>query len=549
MRRKPIPLALLVLGLVLSIGVGVFAFLARPSMEPDMVMEARFGNVVWNHEMHARMKDIANCQVCHHQERANVSEPRPCRDCHIPQSNQDAVLLASLHGAEVATPEYGGEHGPPPMTAYHGRCVGCHTAMNAGPIGCRDCHAQEFSGEHGVVRWDHHAHARRYDIEGADTLHERCVSCHHQDGEAAGEAEYRSCSECHEPAAVAGLELATGIKKHESAKHGDCARCHVVRNPEADDRRTCQDCHPGWVVAKEEAEASGQESGTPEEGAVIAGTGDEAESVGTDGDGPAEAAVAAYDPNAPRPPLEQAVHQKCAECHRRDFAGATDAMPVSCNECHEPDPSLLADLDVGLVLWDHDRHAKYGEGMECTKCHHADATIENPKMACASCHGTGLYDNPPVAQALRTRCLGCHEEQKNGLLSWTAVASGRESLNLYTYEGPDGRFTWNHREHAVGWSFSCRNCHHGILRQDGQPVTATRAAAAWTGDAERIQACSVCHGESGPVAGSAAEGSKAPSYEGAYRKVCLECHVQLGAGPRTWEDFFRPVPAPPAAGL
>ena len=245
MRRRRIPLPLLAAGLVLSIGVGVAAYLVRPALEPDRVLPARFGNVVWNHEMHARMKEVANCQVCHHQERAGVNDPRPCRDCHRARSNRDALVVAGLHGIVEEHPEYGGDHGPPPMTAYHGRCVGCHTAMQAGPVGCRDCHAQEFSGDHGVVRWDHHAHARRHEIAGASTMHERCVSCHHQDGEAAAEGDYRSCDVCHEPAAASGLELATGTKSHEKAKHGDCARCHLVRNPELD-RRTCHDCHRGW---------------------------------------------------------------------------------------------------------------------------------------------------------------------------------------------------------------------------------------------------------------------------------------------------------------
>jgi hypothetical protein len=187
--------------------------------------------------------------------------------------------------------------------------------------------------------------------------------------------------------------------------------------------------------------------------------------------------------------------------------------------------------------------------MECAKCHHADAAIEQPHMSCNQCHGTGLYDNPPVAEALRKRCLGCHQEKENGLLSWHAVATEREDVNVYVYEGRDGRFAWNHRDHAVSWSFSCRNCHHGILQHDGVPVTATKAAAAWTGEAERIQACSKCHGESGPVPGSAAVGSKAPGYDDAYRKLCLECDVQLGGGPQTWEDYFRIEPVNPNLGL
>jgi hypothetical protein len=220
-------------------------------------------------------------------------------------------------------------------------------------------------------------------------------------------------------------------------------------------------------------------------------------------------------------------------------------MPVRCLDCHEPDPSRIGDLDVGLVLWDHDRHAKYGEGVTCTSCHHTDA-IEQPHMACQRCHGTGLFDNPTFAEALRRRCLDCHRERDNGLVAWSQVDTDRESVDWYRYEDEDGGFWWNHREHAVAWSFSCRNCHHGTLRRDGEYVTAAKAEAAWTGPATEIRSCRNCHGDAGPVAGSPAEGSKAPAWNDAFQKICLECHRRLGGGPQVWEDFrkFEPVTRP-----
>jgi hypothetical protein len=491
---------LLVAGILAAIGVGAIGDFVRPELGPDTVMPARFGDVVWNHEMHVRMKDIVNCQVCHHKERAGTLEPRPCRACHEPQGNRDAMVVADLH-MEVAQPEYEDDKGPPPMTAFHGRCVGCHRAMSAGPVACRDCHAQEFSGAHGVVRWDHHAHARRFDLSSAEDGEDNCVTCHHQDKKAATEADYRPCGACHKPAVSQELSLATGVKFHEKVKHGECRRCHTVNNPE-EDRRTCKDCHKGWDVDKE----------------------------------------------VQRPAIEQAVHQRCAECHHEDYEDLTPSMPIRCDDCHEPDPSLIADLDVGLVLWDHDRHARYGEGVTCRNCHHTD-DIEQPHMACSRCHGTGLYENPQVAEALRKRCLGCHKEKENGLLAWEQIDTERKEVDIYKYEGEMGTFWWDHRDHAVAWSFSCRNCHHGTLRKDGQYVTAAKAQAAWTGEATHVQTCRNCHGPEGPVAGSPAEGSKAPRFDDAFKKICVECHARLGGGPQNWEDFFKIEPVEPVEGL
>ena len=500
-RGRRIKLGLL-LGAVASLVVaGAVGALLRPPLEPDQVVENRFGDVSWNHELHARMKEIANCQVCHHKERPGTMRPKACRHCHKPESNQDALVLADLHLAKLPEPKkYDGENGPPAMTAFHGKCVGCHKAMKKGPVVCRDCHAQAFTGKHGRVEWDHLAHSRRIDMGGEGGLAGNCVVCHHQDKEAQTDGEFRACGKCHKMAAVKGLEVKTEIKKHEKLRHGDCKRCHMVSNPE-DDLRTCKDCHKKWDV----------------------------------------------DTKVERPVLEQAIHKRCRQCHQKDYKGLTKGMPALCEDCHKPDPSMIADVEIGLMLWDHDRHGKYGDGMTCNKCHHTDGK-EQPHMACNRCHGTGLYKNPPVTEALRKRCLGCHKEKNNGLLAWDQVDTKRQDVTLYKYEGPDGTFTWNHAQHAVAWSFSCRNCHHGILRQDGKYVSGEKAEVAWTGEAAQIQACKQCHGPDGPVPGSPAATTKAPKYDDAFKKVCLECHKRLGGGPQEWADFFKvePIKAPKA---
>jgi hypothetical protein len=172
-------------------------------------------------------------------------------------------------------------------------------------------------------------------------------------------------------------------------------------------------------------------------------------------------------------------------------------------------------------------------------------------MACNKCHGTGLYENPSVGDALRKRCLDCHKEQDNGLLAWDAIAkkpsetegSAKASdLVWHTLQSPEGPIRWNHQQHAVAYSFSCKSCHHGLLREGDGYVSGSRDSVAWTGTDARIQSCGACHGEAGPVPGSLAEGTKAPARDAAMKKVCLECHVRLGGGPQTWAAYFAVEP-------
>lgn len=494
LRSRRIKVGLLLGGVVALVAAGAMGELMRPTIEPDQIVKSRFGDVKWNHELHARMKEIASCQVCHHTARPGETQPRACHDCHKPQTNQAALVLADLH-TTVEKVKYEGEHGPPPMTAFHGKCVGCHKAMKKGPVGCKDCHAQAFKGKHGVVAWDHQAHARRIDMGPDHQGDKSCTRCHHQDKEAAWDGDYRGCRMCHEPAAEKGLDVKTKQKAHEKLIHGDCKRCHVVKNPESDGRG-CKDCHKGWVVDTK----AGQ-----------------------------------------RPPVEQAVHARCMECHRADWPGLVKGMPVGCNECHKPDPSVVADLEVGLLLWDHDRHAKFGDKVTCKTCHHTDGK-DQPHMACNKCHGTGIYDNPSVGDALRKRCLQCHKEKDNGLLAWNQIVTDKKDVDRYQVTAAEGTFWWSHREHATSWSFSCRNCHHGVLRTDGTFASGTGVGVQFTEKEAHIQKCGACHGELGPVAGTIAAGTKAPKHEDVLKKVCLECHVRLGGGPQTWAAFFAVEP-------
>lgn len=486
-----------VAGVLIVVGTG--AALMTPEREPDRAIGARIGDVEWNHEQHARMEDIPGCQACHHTERPGTTNPRPCSDCHRIEHEHDLLVLGDLF-MEVPERKYEGEHGPPPMTAMHAKCIGCHEAMQQGPVLCRDCHHPGSAGAHGRVEWNHFAHSRKYGIDrDRGDARSDCAHCHHHDEEAVTDGDYRPCSACHLPAEVRGEEIATGLKgitgpgepdRHQGVKHGECATCHTQVNPE-DDLRTCLDCHEGWR----------------------------------------------YDPQADElPNLEQAIHENCRECHHEGYEGLTDRMPLTCDGCHEPDPSWLVGPKIGHVFWSHERHGRYRD-LECTTCHHTDREGE-PHLACRTCHGTGVFDNPSLKEALEKNCTGCHREKHTGLEHWDQLTTEEPGVKLFRIDAAEGSFWWSHYAHALGDSFSCQECHHNMLLEDGEPVTAKRAGLAWTEDATRFRGCGSCHGESGPVAGSPAEGSDAPPKPEALKKVCVECHRRLGGGPQSWEAFF-----------
>lgn len=460
-----------------------------PEREPDEVLENRFGDVTWNHELHARMRSIANCTVCHHTEQQGAMKLRPCSDCHNQPSNFEASINPELF-MTVEQKKYGGENGPPPMTAFHASCQGCHKAMGDGPVGCRDCHEQKFSGVHGLVEWDHTTHARRmdmtdthdYDLHPLASEHENCVSCHHQDENAVTEADYRSCDSCHKPVEELGLTIATGIKDHQDVKHGECVNCHVKFNPEQQNV-SCTSCHPKMAV----------------------------------------------DTDYLRPSLEQAIHGRCSSCHNTEIAAGNKKMPELCTDCHKPDASWVNVPGKGFLVWDHERHGEFG-GIECETCHHTEHP-DAPKVACSACHGGDEFVEMSLQESLEKTCFDCHKKEDVGLTTWESMTAEGLLSGNFKYEEGSRSFWWDHRMHAFDISLACRNCHHNTIKKEGAYVTAKRIGKEWPEDAGNIQACGNCHGEDGPRPGTIAVGTAARSLPDTYRLVCIDCHRKLSAGP------------------
>jgi hypothetical protein len=476
---------------LLLIVSGAAGMMMHPDREADSVLQNRFGDVTWNHEIHARMKDISNCTTCHHTEKQGEMNPRPCSDCHKPGADRADILTADLFLPKELV-KYEGENGPPARQSSHSSCVGCHEAMKQGPTECRDCHGQTFTGSFGQVQWDHTTHARRLDMNDTPGLDDNCISCHHKDSEAKTDGEFRPCSTCHEPAAQKSLPIATGIKKHEKAKHGECQSCHVEFNPE-DKNQVCTDCHKGMMVDKEKT----------------------------------------------RPSLEQAVHDSCSSCHNNEYKELQPSMPAKCTDCHKPDPSFIQLSEKEAIVWDHKRHAEYSnDETTCVTCHHQDLE-DGPKLACDSCHGSGNYQNPSYEAALEKQCVDCHKEKRVGLTSWDSLKSDRHKIPGYLkVEDENGMFWWDHRFHAVDISLTCQNCHHNTIQEDGEYATALHVGKDWSDANGGIQSCTNCHGPDGPVKGSVAEYTEAKSSDKAVEKVCTKCHQELKAGPQEWAEFF-----------
>ncbi len=481
--------------ILVLVAAGAGGVFLRPAGGTDHVLEARMGDVVWNHEFHARMRDIANCTVCHHKEHKGVTNPRPCTDCHKLIENQYAIINGPLFGITPPPPDVDIEGVSEPayaMQAFHGKCVGCHKAMKQGPVLCFDCHSQSFAGKYGRVDWDHRLHSRI--MTEMD-----CDYCHHKDKEAQTPEDFRPCSECHQPVETMPVSMSTGTENHETLEHGECHTCHTTDDPEKGVRH-CTLCHQDMEPWPEKG---GEES---------------------------------------PPSIDQAIHTRCLECHNTKYAGLTTRMPVICDDCHQPDPSFMHGGTAGPVMWSHERHADFA-GLECSRCHHMDQADE-PQLACYRCHGAGDYGfAPSLREATHVRCTQCHTESsgfhgpRDQEECATCHARGAAGPELFRGASQGETCFFDHREHATSYGLSCRECHHNTLRKDGFPFTVCKSSLACPEEADQFQSCINCHGRRGPGPLARKLRQEPPVFSEALQKACNNCHDELEIGPPECVDL------------
>jgi len=295
---------------------------------------------------HTGHEDYADdCETCHHHA-SGVEHTPPCRECHGETSGD--LRKPGLKGA------------------YHRQCMNCHREMDAGPMGCEDCHPKledaappdkeqlALAAVPDTLRLGHLSVAYT-GVDFAHKLHveltDGCVICHHRSKEVEVAP---PCRECHNTP-----------QKLQNAYHEQCLGCHktlnIRRQKELDAR----------LAPRAAAEKSGDEK-------MAAEYGDKLERFMDQGGSPLN----------------------CRDCH----APRTAPRTVNLNHIKE---------EHGPVVFDHDTHiltAKF-----CTDCHHSH-TGYSPFKSCRTCHGPGkeAAEDLDLEDAYHEQCMGCHEKDDQG---------------------------------------------------------------------------------------------------------------------------------------
>lgn len=217
--------------------------------QPDVIvmdqMVTHYGEVVFDHKLHADMGEMAGgCANCHH-DIGGDGLVAPCRSCHSPTPSADAVIRPGLKGA------------------YHRQCLSCHRDW-AHENACGFCHEggtgamPPQAGPHelaGAMPASHHLtmpttflYATGHDPIPVVTFHHEdhartfglnCADCHRG----------ASCDTCHGPE-----PMPPQVRREETclACHGGkrCTFCHGL----GEHRRFDHVAVTGWSLMPKHAD-------------------------------------------------------------------------------------------------------------------------------------------------------------------------------------------------------------------------------------------------------------------------------------------------------
>jgi hypothetical protein len=476
------------------------------------------------HGVPARYKGIrfAACDDCHQDPHAGTFAPKACASCH------DTGDWASI-GAQAAVAST--KHPKLSLAGGHAR------------VACKDCHD--------------HGNARPPGKGGT------CVGCHPVVHEARFGAD---CKRCHASIRWLGLPESTGRSNHDrtpyplAGKHATvgCADCHLARLAEETRYRgltydRCTGCHAdvhqGELTAYGDCAACHTVDGfTPTTFGIASHA---ATRLALEGRHVAVPCQACHQTAAPRTDLRVA-GRACADCH----ADPHDAQfgDAACDGCHDPRTWRAPTID----------HSSW------------PLTDTHATIACARCHGDGIYRGTPRA------CDGCHEDEHAGQLrvsepirrcedchvtaSFAIAGFDHAAQTTYPLEGA-------HRQNACGACHprtelangatrvryrlgyrACKDCHATPHRDAGAAVAAMDCAAchaptAWTltegaslsgfdhdatgfplRAAHETAACTGCHATDATPP-TTCEGCHRDPHERRMEGACEECHATT-----TWSD-------------
>ena len=299
--------------------------------------------VQFDHSSHEGYAD--NCETCHHHA-SGVEHTPPCRECHGKVSGD--LRKPGLKGA------------------YHRQCMNCHREMEAGPMGCEECHPKRegaeplekqklaleavpekmrlghLADEYGGVDFAHKVHVQVTD---------GCATCHHHSN---GVEVAPPCRACHDTP-----------QKLKNAYHEQCLGCHqsVVK--------VRQEKLSELKIERAEAHQRGNEKKARAYGLKL-------EMIMESGGSPLN----------------------CKDCHIPKKSPKT----VSLNHIKE---------DKGPVEFDHEAHLNTAQF--CTDCHHSHKGF-NSFTSCRTCHGPGqaAAEKVGLEDAYHQQCISCHEKDEQG---------------------------------------------------------------------------------------------------------------------------------------
>ena len=424
-----------------------------------------------------------------HGEHTTVLEEEGCEACHKTDEQGAMVFLFARASDPADKDEL--------MELYHEACTGCHSERDEAdvPETCAECHVEQSQGEalRLPIGFDYSLHGRHTIAES-----EACDTCHHVYNEETGELEAGDgqesrCAVCH------AEEEDGDTPSLADASHTQCVNCHMRRSDEGRDSGpvACVGCHDAAerenIEQLADADIPRIERGQPDIRWMQApGTSfnlvpfyherleGQAETCstchhngfqpctdchtvdGSDDGGGVTLQAAFHDSHAQQACVgchqQEVTQQDCAGCHH-----VIDDVPAerTCETCHSGPlpgtavaampPSPLHDVHlVGLPLPGDDfpeeitidtlvekyeasrfphrqivdrlhrtisanglaRHFHGSTEMVCAGCHHNTPVGSRPPP-CASCHteeGDPTSDVPGLRAAYHRQCVGCHEQ-------------------------------------------------------------------------------------------------------------------------------------------
>ena len=403
------------------------------------------------------------------------------------------------------------------MTAYHERCIGCHSSYvskkkDAGPMICSGCHVEKPAVKRSAVsaRFDKSLHQRH-----SDSLNKSCESCHHLYNPVTKKRYYKkgkegSCSYCH--ADKSGSAPQDGMKSDldfKQASHLQCITCHETRyeaGKKAGPRR-CEDCHdPNMRKTISKA---------PRVSRLDMGQKDFMMLKNEKEPGPG-----ARKNRMNFVPFDHKNHEmnneSCRVCHHKSL--------TACVECHTVEGSAKGGhviLEKVMHQPDSERscsgcHEIRRKKPECSGCHSFDVNwVKDERKHCVQCHAVPELKKDQAAQAsamIESRIKGKPSVDISKIPENIVINKleknyqpvqfpHRKIVNtLYSKISKNSMAQYFHHEKAT----LCMGCHHN------SPATDTPTA------------CRNCHN---PVEKEA--GLRKPGLLGAYHIQCMECHAQM----------------------